>query len=137
MAGLPFFRSIFILFPPFLPLRLGKPGRTGLLLARGLWLRVLGIGERLAALAGGAGESLSRESRPDWSSAGGVCAAALGSGSGVLARVSGLLASSLSLASCLGSGWKLVFARTIIGLFAFTAASLPSAVKSWPIKLFS
>lgn len=128
-AHLPFFRSILILLPlPLLLVRLARPG-TGLLLSRGLWLLVLGVGEELAALPGSVGETLAEELYPDWSSAGDVFTERE---SGVLARVSGRLTSSLpfGLVSCLGSGWGSVLARTAIGLFAFTVASLPSPVKS-------
>lgn len=134
---LPFFRSIFILFPPLLLVRFGKPGIMGLLAARGLWLRPLGVGEVLVVLVGGAGavgETLSCESCPDWSAGEGIVA----SGSGVLERTSGCLTSSLVLSlSPLGSGWGLALARTNIGLFVLAVRSLPSPEKSWPIKPFS
>ena len=104
-----------IFLPPFLLVRL----------ARGLWLRALGVGEELAALAGGVGEPLSKELCPDWTSAGGVSTLA---SSGVLARVSGRLISTLVFS--LGSGWESVFARTTIGLLAFAEESLASPVKS-------
>lgn len=109
----------------------------GLLAARGLWLRPLGVGEVLVVLVGGAGavgETLSCESCPDWSAGGGIVA----SDSGVLERTSGCLTSSLVLSlSPLGSGWGFALARTNIGLFALAARSFPSPVKSWPIKPFS
>lgn len=134
---LPFFRSILILFPPFLLVRFGRPGITGLLATRGLWLRTLGVGEVLVVLVWGAsavGETLSCESCPDWSANGGIVA----SGSGVLERTSGCLTSSLVLSlSPLGSGWGFALARTNMGLFVLAERSLPSPVKSWPIKPFS
>lgn len=134
---LPFFRSIFILFPPLLVVKFGRPGIMGLLAARGLWLRALGVGEALVVLVGGGGaveETLSCESCPDWSACGGIVA----SGSGVLERMSGCLTSSLVWSlSPLGSGWRFVLERSSIGLFVLEARSLPSPVKSWPIKLFS
>lgn len=134
-AQLPFFKSIFNLLPPFLLVRLARPGRSGLLLARGLWLWVLGVGEELTALPAGVGETLSKEPCPDWSSTGSGFTTA---GSGVLARASGRLTSSLvfGLISCLGSGWESVLVRTTIGL-AFEEETLSSAEKSCPIRLFS
>lgn len=65
IRNLPFFKSIFIFLPPFLPVRLDMLAAAGLLLASGLSLRGQVVGDELAALAVDVGDALSKEPYTD------------------------------------------------------------------------